>query len=72
MRKVNQIHSPYVKLEECVKGNKNLVKTIANCLVISEQQVLNKIHGFDDFTLSEGIKLSELLGLTLDQIFFNI
>jgi DNA-binding XRE family transcriptional regulator len=43
----------------------------AQCLGISLHSYCNKENGKVDFTMSEAKKLSDLFGLTIDEIFFK-
>ena len=64
-------HPTYYDLIYLMDTRNISFQTLANSLKLSFNEIVDKIIGKDDFTLSEGQQIAILLGESLDVIFFT-
>lgn len=55
------------KVGQYVGANKTTMGAVADKLGISRSSLFNKLRGSNEFSLSEALNLSRILGMTVDE-----
>lgn len=64
-------HNPYYAIRSYVILARMTEQEVAEMLGMTYRTFYSKVNGMGDFTLGEAIKLSQILGRTMDEIFLT-